>query len=82
MNTNSKDELIIRHGAFVLAALVVAFFLSSGKCVPDPYCDPDPIRGGCSQICEDAELSLGKLALRSFGVWMLLKFGESLGKHD
>lgn len=83
MNTDRKSQFISRQIAFVLTALFVGFFLLNGqKCTPDPYCDPDPIRGGCSQICEDADLDLGKVVLRSLGVWVLLQFGAQLGKQD
>jgi len=33
-----------------LAIAAVAAFRAG--CEPDPYCDPDPLRGGCSSICD------------------------------
>lgn len=82
MDANIKKALGHQIMFIVCAVFIAFFFLMGGKCEPDPYCDSDPIRGGCAQICEETDLSIGKLALRSFGVWMLLKFGEALGKQD
>lgn len=50
--------------------VVIAFFLSR-NCVADyDYCDPDPLYGGCPQTCTYEDLSLTKLALRTFGLYV------------
>ena len=54
--------------SLVILALVVAFFLNR-DCTPDPYCDPDPMYGGCSSTCEYG--SWTSYFGRACGVWFL-----------
>ena len=65
----------------MIACFIVAFLLSR-KCTSDPYCDPDPQYGDCSQTCSYEGISLLSLGLRTYGLYafgvlfMMVKDGQ------
>lgn len=69
-----------RQGLFIATALVLGLFLNQSNCTSDPYCDPDPLYGGCPSTCEQG--STLQWLTRSFGLLLLLNFGSFLGKYN
>lgn len=69
-----------KQGLFIAIALVLGLFLNQSNCTSDPYCDPDPLYGGCPSTCEQG--STLQWITRSFGLLLLLNFGSFLGKYN
>ena len=66
---------------FLVVSIIIGYLLNQTNCQdPDPMCDPDPLYGGCSQICESGSL-LG-WAGKSFGTYILLSFAVVIYKDS
>lgn len=76
----SMKKFFSQQGFFIGVALVLGLFLNQNNCTPDPYCDPDPLYGGCPSTCEQG--STLQWFTMSFGLWLLLNFGSFLGKYN
>lgn len=69
-----------RQSSFIIGAIIVGFLLNRSNCTPDPYCDPDPLYGGCSSSCNYGTTT--QWALKSLGIWVLLNVGSILGREN
>lgn len=67
--TNKKSFYLL------LLCLVISFFLNR-SCVPDEFCDPDPVYGGCHDICSYDNFSFLKFFANTFGLFV---FGSLSG---
>jgi len=65
---------------FIILAIVLGFFLNQSNCTPDPFCDPDPLYGDCSESCEFGTAT--QWLAKSIGIWILLKTGASIQKEN
>lgn len=61
----------------ITIALVLAV-LTNRHCIPDDYCDPDPIRGGCSESCTFTG-SPWSVVGKTIGFYILLGAGYTIG---
>lgn len=57
---------------FIIGTLVIGFLLNQRNCTPDPYCDSDPVYGGCSSVCESGTAS--QLFTKSLGISLFSNF--------
>lgn len=65
---------------FIVLAIILGFFLNQSNCTPDPFCDPDPLYGGCSDNCEFGTAT--QWLTKSIGMWVLLNIGAFIGKEN
>jgi len=65
---------------FIILAIILGFFLNQSNCAPDPFCDPDPLYGGCSNSCEFGTAT--QWLTKSIGIWVLLNIGAFIGKEN
>lgn len=65
---------------FIILAIIIGLFLNQRNCTPDPFCDPDPLYGGCSSNCEFGTTT--QWLAKSFGMWVLLNLGAFIGKEN
>jgi len=65
---------------FIIFAIIIGFLLNTSNCIPDPYCDPDPLYGGCFSDCDYGTAS--QWAIKSFGIWVLLNLGSFFEKEN
>lgn len=73
-------KFLSNQQVFIIGAIVLGFFLNQTNCVPDPFCDPDPLYGGCSSSCEFGTTT--QWLTKSFGMWVLLNIGAFIGKEN
>jgi hypothetical protein len=53
----------------LLLCFLISFFLNR-NCVPDEYCDPDPLYGGCGSVCSYDNFSFLKFFTNAIGLFM------------
>jgi len=66
-----------KQTVFIVGAIIIGLLLNKTNCTPDPYCDPDPLYGGCSESCDYGTTI--QWATKSFGIWVILNLGAFIG---
>lgn len=78
MVVSKKNKAALKILIFCL--VVSLWTLTRKNCVSDPYCDPDPLFGGCPDSCETTWPGWGAIAGRTVGFYFLIAMGGMLGK--
>ncbi len=73
-------KFFLNQQLFIISAIILGFFLNQSHCTPDPFCDPDPLYGGCSNSCEFGTAT--QWLTKSIGMWVLLNIGAFIGKEN
>lgn len=69
-----------KQSTFIIIAIIIGFLLNRTDCEPDPYCEPDPLYGGCSSSCNYGTTI--QWATKGFGIWIVLNVGSFIGMEN
>ena len=76
-NIGRRNKAALKLFIFVF---LISLYSLSRNCVPDDYCDPDPVYGGCSDVCEYSWPGWWPILGRTIGYYFLVGIGGYIAK--